>query len=124
MIRLGIDLVDIDKLAQLAEVSGDAFLNMAWTVREQGECCGRPDGLASRWAAKEATMKALGVGLGDIDPLDVEIQTEDGRTPRIVLYGGARDRANEIGVRGLSVSISHDRRVAIAFVIGLGDSDE
>jgi holo-[acyl-carrier protein] synthase len=123
VIRMGIDLVDIDVIARSVELAGDDFLNLAWTLGEQDYCRRRPDRLASQWAAKEATMKVLGVGLGDIDLLDIEVATVDGCAPRIVLHGSARDRAKALGVGQLSASISHDRRVAIAFVVGLDASD-
>jgi len=56
---VGIDLVEVEPLRQLVESGGAAFLNAAWTAREQHDANGQPEGLAGKWAAKEAVMKTL-----------------------------------------------------------------
>ena len=116
------DLVDVDRLARMIALSGEAFLETAWTQGERTYCAGRIDRFAARWAAKEATMKALGAGLGEIDPLDIEIKSVEGTAPDILLHRSALDLAIRVGIEGWGVSLAHEGRMAVAFVIGIGAS--
>ncbi len=116
------DLVDVDRLARMIALSGEAFLETAWTPSERTYCAGRIDRFAARWAAKEATIKDLGAGLGEIDPLDIEIKSVEGTAPDILLHRGALDLATRVGIEGWGVSLSHEGRMAVAFVIGIGAS--
>jgi holo-[acyl-carrier protein] synthase len=75
--------------------------------------------LAARFAAKEAVMKALGVGLGDIDFHDVEVVRRESGEPALEVRGRAHDLATERGVTRWLVSLSHTDSTAIAFVIAL-----
>jgi holo-[acyl-carrier protein] synthase len=75
--------------------------------------------LAARFAAKEAVMKALGVGLGDIDFRDVEVVRRESGEPALEVRGKARDLATERGVTEWLVSLSHTDSTAIAFVIAV-----
>jgi holo-[acyl-carrier protein] synthase len=124
VIRVGVDLVDVDRLARMVAMSGEAFIETAWTAGERSYCSGRIDRFAARWAAKEATMKALGAGLGEIDPLDIEIRSVEGSAPDILLHRGALELAGRMGIEGWGVSLSHEGRMAVAFVIGIGASVE
>jgi holo-[acyl-carrier protein] synthase len=123
MIHIGVDLADIGKVARAIELSGEAFLSTGWTSQERKDCAGRPDRLAWCWATKEAAMKALGAGFGEICPLEVEVHVREGGRPEIVLHGGALVRADQLGIRAWSISVSQDDRIAVACVIGLGGSD-
>ena len=76
--------------------------------------------LAARFAAKEATLKALGYGLGGMRMADIEVvRTTDGR-PELVLHGDARSTANGHGVSRWLVSLSHTDHLAQATVVALG----
>jgi holo-[acyl-carrier protein] synthase len=120
LLRTGVDLVDVDKVARMIELSGRTFLEECWTPAERLYCVNRPERFASRWAAKEATMKALGEGVGAISPLEVEVSALEGRIPELVLRGNARRHAEQLGLRTWSLSLSHEGHMAIAVVIGLG----
>lgn len=87
---IGLDIVDVQLLKDLIEDGGKAFLDACWTEREQADSQNHPGRLAGRWAAKEAVMKCLGSGIGDLDPSDVEIKT---------LRSGARVLFSEVGPR-------------------------
>lgn len=119
-LQTGVDLVDVAELARMVELTGDEFLESSWTSAERLYCAGRPDRLASRWAAKEATMKALGQGVGQISPLDVEIAAAEGERPILVLRGNADIRSRQLGLDTWSVSLTHEDRWALAFVVGIG----
>jgi holo-[acyl-carrier protein] synthase len=113
----GIDLVNLASFAALHETGGPAFLEIGWTDAEQHDAQGSLERLAARWAAKEAVMKALQCGLGDLDPLDVEILTEPGGAPRVVLHRNALAAASALGVSRWHVSLCHEEGWAAALAV-------
>ena len=74
---------------------------------------------AARYAAKEATLKAIGCGIGPAGLKEVEVVSQTGRPPRIRLYGNAREIANHRGIGEIMVSLSHERNLACAQAIAL-----
>ena len=120
---VGIDLVEVQVVRQLVEHGGHEFVDAAWTDREQRDTNRQPEGLAGRWAAKEAVMKALRHGIGDVDPCEVEIVTTSVGAPAVELTGKARDIARRERISGWKVSISHEGGWAAAIAVaslGLG----
>lgn len=119
---VGTDLVDIDRIrGLLARQPG--FAERHFTGAERAWCERRRDPaerFAARFAAKEATLKALGVGLGALRLVDIEVVTEPSGAPRLVLHGTAAERATAAGVVGWRVSLSHSRELATAVVVALG----
>jgi holo-[acyl-carrier protein] synthase len=113
----GIDLVEVASLRQLIEAGGDGFIDAAWTAREQQEANGQAEGLAGKWAAKEAVMKVLQRGIGDLDPRDVEIVTEPSGAPRVELHRTARTFARRHRITTWHVSLTHEGGWAAAIVI-------
>src|SRR5690606_19252148 len=69
---------------------------------------------AVRWAAKEATLKALGVGLGSVALTDIEVRRHDSGRPELVLHGPAASLAAGQGIGGWLVSLSHTASLAQA----------
>ncbi len=114
---VGIDLVDLASFTALHEAGGAAFLQNGWTDAEQSDAQGSRERLAARWAAKEAVMKALRCGLGDLDPLDIEILTEPGGAPRVVLHRNALAAAASLGVVRWHVSLCHEDGWAAALAV-------
>lgn len=116
----GVDLVVIGRIGRLREKHGERFLNRIFTPAELEECLGRalPDqGLAARFAAKEAAMKALGTGLAQgVGWRDVEVGSTGGR-PVLMLHGRAAELAKDMGVRNCALSLSHEREYAMAMVV-------
>lgn len=121
---VGVDLVDVGMLATLLASGGSTFLDTVWTDIEQRDAGDTPDRLAARWAAKEAVMKALGRGIGDIDPLDIEVAHDHLGAPVVRLYGSAARAAEQAGVETVHVSMSHDEGWAVAFAVGSRPSDQ
>ena len=77
--------------------------------------------LAARFGAKEATMKALGAGLGSFAFRDVEVvRDDDSGAPSLALYGAAAALADARGVRAWQVSLTHTDTTAMAVVLALG----
>ena len=73
--------------------------------------------LAARFAAREAVMKALGLGLGAFGFHEVWVEVEESGAPRLVVTGRARELAVDRGVVRWHLSISHDGPVAVAMVV-------
>ena len=113
----GIDLVDLTSFGELHAAGGEAFVDSAWTNAEQDDTRRSVEGLAARWAAKEAVMKALQCGLGDLDPLDIEILTEPDGSPRVVVHHRALEVATALGVCRWHLSLSHEGGWAAAIAI-------
>lgn len=114
----GVDLVHLPTLRALLQSSwGQAMLRHAWHPREVDDARGRLLSLAGSWAGKEATMKALGHGIGRIDPADIQIVRTHGAAPVVVLHRSARDIARGIGCTGVELSITHDGDYVAAFAV-------
>ncbi len=118
-VRTGVDLVDVARLERMLADSSPEFLASGWTKEEQADSELRPDRLAARWAAKEAVMKALGVGIGTLSPTDIEVRIDEFGAPELVLHGAARTRSDDLNLKHWSLSLSHEGGLAIAFVVAL-----
>jgi holo-[acyl-carrier protein] synthase len=121
VVGVGTDLVDVDRMRRvLARTPG--FASRVFTDAERAVADGRRDpakALAARFAAKEATLKALGVGLGAIPLRDIEVVRADSGAPAIALGGPGPAVAAEAGAAGLLVSMTHTDTVAAATVLAL-----
>ena len=123
MLGVGLDLVEIETLA--LALRRDASCGEAWCTEAELAALGAratsADALAGRVAAKEAIVKALGVGFaGDVAWQDVEILPRPTGAVDVRLSGGAREAADAMGVRRVMVSITHTASTAGACAIALG----
>jgi holo-[acyl-carrier protein] synthase len=119
VIGLGIDMVDIGRFRLLLSRRPEAAERI-FTAAERSFLADRADpvpGLAARFAAKEATMKALGTGLGGVRFADVEVVGGGSGPPRLEVKGLAAGRAEALGIRFWHVSLSHTDSVAAAVVV-------
>src|SRR5262249_49745395 len=116
-VGVGIDLVDGEPLRRRVAAGGSAFLDAAWTAREQRDANSQPEGLAGKWAAKEAVMKALQHGIGDLEPLDVEIVSTPLGAPAVQLRRTARAIARRRRIATWHVSVTHEGGWAAAIAI-------
>jgi len=117
----GIDLIEIDRIREAFERHGERFVARVFTEAEQRECAGRIASLAARFAAKEATAKALGCGIGVVSWLDIEIKSDENKAPYLILHGEGERLANQLGLSNWSVSLSHTEAQALAFVVAMGE---
>ena len=118
MLVTGVDIIEIHRIKHTVERWGRRFLNRIYTEDELAYCRGRIPSLAARFAAKEATMKALGTGIRGVGWREVEVVRHRGKAPTICLHGRASQIAENIGIRELALSLSHSRDYAIASVVG------
>ncbi len=122
MLYSGVDLIEIARVAAAVERHADRLLARVFTACELEQCRGRAESLAARFAAKEAAAKALGTGIwrDGICWTDIETIRSTSGAPTLVLHGAAAARAARLGWQTWSVSLSHDRSHAVAFVVALG----
>ena len=113
----GVDIIEIPRIRQVLERYGERFLERVYTSGEIAYCRGRPPNLAARFAAKEATMKALGTGVRGVGWKDIEVVRQESGAPSVRLHGRAERRAERLGVQEISLSLSHSEDYAVAFVV-------
>lgn len=120
MIRAGIDLVRVERLAGLDPAIRARFIRRVFTPAEQAQTDGRDESLAGLFAAKEAVSKALGCGIGQISWQEIEILRESSGEPRLILHGAAKTLADQKGLLQWSVSITHEGGMAAAVAVAAG----
>lgn len=116
---MGTDLVDIERFREALERT-PGLKTRCFTEAEQAYAERRNDPVeryAARWAAKEAVMKALGVGLGSCEFRDIEVVRAESGQPSVRLHDSAADLAEERGVTGWHISLTHSDAAAQAVVI-------
>ncbi len=119
----GIDLVDFPRIKKMVKTHRDRFLDRVFTDSEQkyaDETKNRIEKLAGRFAAKEAVLKLLGTGWrGKIKWTDIEVVNNSYGQPKVKLYGQVRKIADKMGVKQISISITHTANFAIASAVAL-----
>ena len=124
IVGTGVDLAEVPRIRAAIEHSrtGARFLARVFTAGERAYAVsrgrGRFESYAARFAAKEATMKALGVGWGSrASWLEIEVvRPPDGR-PAIVLHGRAALTAAAVGIVRLHLALTHTAALALAQVV-------
>ena len=120
VIGIGVDIVEIRRISQ-ALMGSHSMEKRVFTQNEIDYCAQRRNQFhhyAGRFAAKEATMKALGTGWqGGIRWTDVEVIAEKTGRPEVTLHGKALQLFQAAGAKRLSLSISHSREYAVAIVV-------
>jgi holo-[acyl-carrier protein] synthase len=117
---VGIDIIEIQRIADAVRRYGNAFLNRIYTEAEQKYClsCGEQQvvwqRLAARFAAKEAVFKCLRVSAKDLRLKDIEILNEEKGKPFVRFHGRMGDSLQELGIQKVMVSLSHSREYAVA----------
>lgn len=119
-VGVGVDVVDVARLARVVALRGPALCRRVFTPDELRDCRGSVRRLAARFAAKEATAKALGTGIGAIGWRDVEIRSGARGAPELTLAGAAQSAATERGFDRWAVSLTHDATHAVAVVVATG----
>jgi len=119
IVGLGLDVVELDRIAKSLERHGDRFLHRILTDAERASLPQNPvPYLSARFAAKEAGVKALGTGFSHgITLHDLEIFSLDSGKPELRFLNAAHSRSLELGVTDIHISITHGRDIASAVVI-------
>ena len=122
VIGVGIDVCDVDRMRRVLARS-PRFAARVFTEDEQAYCRKRRDPVerfAARFAAKEAVLKAMGVGLGACAFREIEVVRAESGAPSLALRGAAGELAAARGIANWHVSLSHTSTVAEALVIAVG----
>jgi holo-[acyl-carrier protein] synthase len=117
--ELGIDIVKVARIAAAIDRFGLRFANRVLTPLEQRYVRQRPETFAGRWAAKEAVSKVLGLGVRGVGWRDIEIERLPTGQPSVNLNGRAAQRAAQLGMGRIAVSISHEDEYAVAVAFGV-----
>ena len=118
------DLCEIDRMRAALDRT-PSLRPRLFTDDEQTYCDRRSDPTeryAARFAAKEAVMKAMGVGVGACKWREIEVATADSGAPSVLLHGGARRLADERGIGQWRLTMTHTSSVAEAIAVALAPS--
>ncbi len=118
MLTTGVDAIEIKRIEGVLRRHGQRFLDRIFTPAEVRYCRGRARELAARFAAKEAVSKALGTGMRGIRWREMEVVPDRRGKPHVRLHGAAKERARNLGIEDLAISLTHARDLAIAMVVG------
>jgi len=122
IVGVGIDLVEVQRMRDLLARKGERAMYRLFTDGERTYALTHPEPerqLAARAAAKEAAFKALagndlarGIGWREL-----EVLSRPGRAPALLLHGRAAERANELRVTRVHLSLTHTESAAAAVVV-------
>ena len=115
--RVGIDLVEIDDVRESLRLQGERYLTRVYTEAEQRDCGRSPRRLAARFAAKEATMKALRIADEAVPWRSIEVTQDETGRPSIRLSGEAAELAERRGILSLDLSLTLRQSSAMAVVV-------
>ena len=121
MIGLGVDLVEVERM-RTALARTPTLADRLFTAEERAHAEATSDPaerFSARFAAKEAAMKALGVGLGAVDWHDIEVVRTGSGAPRLRVTGRAHELAVDSGITRWLVTLTHTSSMAEAVVVAL-----
>ncbi len=128
-LKIGSDICSVERIMSVYEKYGQRFLRRILTEREKAYVESRSlsndslrsrrlsQALAARFAAKEATAKALGTGWRGIDWKEVEVVNASSGAPQINLSGRAKHLFVQLGFKNIEISLSHEHEYALAMVV-------
>src|SRR5215831_7820817 len=118
---IGVDLIEIERMAQAISRTGQRLIERLYTDAEQAYCRQHHPAYAcyaARFAAKEALLKALGTGLRQhMRWRDIEVWRDDLGKPSLRLYGYLHERCVTEGIQHIHLSLAHSATCAVAQVI-------
>jgi holo-[acyl-carrier protein] synthase len=127
VVGVGVDLVDLDRFRRVLERT-PTVVDRLFTDRERAYAEAKADPterFAARFAAKEAVMKALRVGVFQVPLTDIEIERDDETgAPSVVLHGKAAGLASDRGIAAWLVTMTHIDTAAEAIALALAPPPE
>jgi holo-[acyl-carrier protein] synthase len=121
VIGIGTDLCEVERM-RAALGRTPTLRDRVFTEAERAYCDRRKDPTeryAARFAAKEAVMKAMGVGMGACKWSEIEVAKAPSGAPSVRLHGGAQKLADERGITSWRLTLTHTHRVAQAIAVAL-----
>lgn len=123
LLRTGVDICSIARVREVYQKFGEKFLRRILTEEEAAYVKSSSHHLitrlAARFAAKEAMLKVLGTGIVGVGWREVEVSRAPSGEPSIVLHGRAKVRAERLGLSKISISMSHEKEYAVAFIVAM-----
>ncbi|MCP4424311.1 MAG: holo-[acyl-carrier-protein] synthase [Chloroflexi bacterium] len=122
VVNIGVDSADVERFARLLAQDRERLFSTLFGEEERAAMPAlngkREAGfVAGRWAAKEATLKALGTGIGSIALTEIGIFARESGQPYVTLFGRAVERSRELNIDRWHLSITHVKEIATAYVI-------
>jgi holo-[acyl-carrier protein] synthase len=121
LLGTGIDLIEVERIAQSIERFGERFLLRVFTEGEIAYCRRKrnhAESFAARFAAKEAAAKALGTGINfGVTWHELEVSRTAAGRPTLEFSGRAREIAEELGVERVQLTLTHTATAAMAMVV-------
>lgn len=121
IVGIGVDIVEVPRLRRAVDRYGDRFLSRVFTAEEVRYCLAAPhpeQRFATRFAAKEAALKALGTGWTQgVQFVDVEVTNNEIGAPSVKLSGRALEVSRALGTDRIHVSMTHHHDFAVAQVV-------
>lgn len=121
---LGTDLVEVERFRLAMDRRGERFLERLFSEAERAYAERQRDpakSFGARFGAKEAVMKAMGVGLWKFRLRDIEVVRAESGAPSVALHGRAAEMAAERGVVAWHLSLTHTDSIAMAVAIAMRD---
>jgi len=115
LIGIGVDIIETDRVREA--IGKEGFLQRVYTENEIKLLRKRqmnPQTAAGNFAAKEAVMKAFGVGMDKLPFKEIEVLREESGAPYVNLYGSAKEAYERLNAKALRVSISNLKEMALA----------
>lgn len=120
-IRVGTDICSVKRVAEAYERFGERFLARILTDAEReyalASSAHTVSRIAGRFAVKEATSKALGVGWRGLSFKEIEVVKDKSGKPGLKFHGRAAQIAHDQNLSHWEISISHEHEFAVAFVL-------
>ena len=117
----GIDIIEVDRIKNSIQKYSDRFKKKIFTQKEIDYCHSQADPakhFAARFTVKEAVLKCFGTGMtGGILWKDIEVDKLNSGQPFINLYGNGKKLFNQLNLKHIHVSITHDKTYAAAHAI-------
>jgi holo-[acyl-carrier protein] synthase len=121
VLGVGVDLVDVARFER-ALLRTPQLRDRLFGSSDNSRSDLSTQSLAARFAAKEATLKALGGNVSGFTWHDIQVTGAAGAPPALVLSGATLEWAGNQGATSWHLSLSHDKGMAVAFVVMEGSS--
>ena len=119
--RTGIDIIEVDRIKNSIQKYSDRFKKKIFTQKEIDYCHSQADPakhFAARFTVKEAVLKCFGTGMtGGILWKDIEVDKLNSGQPVLNLHGNGKKLFNQLNLKHIHVSITHDKTYAAAHAI-------
>lgn len=117
VVGIGVDSIEIKRVVHACEKQH--FVDRVFTPGEIAQFDANRRRAASDFAGKEAVAKVFGTGFSGIEASEIEILRNESGAPYVVLYGRAKEKAEELEIHQILISITNTKELATAFAVGV-----